>query len=181
MESINYRQKFKDRLGEILNECNKKDKYDKKFMSKLITEIEKSVYNSSIIEATEKGIIKKWSNSNFRNIYGDKARCIFVNMDSKSHVNNKKLIKKVLKGKIDVSNIGNMKFTDLYSEYWDPIFERMKSMENRKSEYVHHTNLFKCGMCKERKCSFTQAQTRSADEAMTTFVTCLNCGNRWKQ
>jgi transcription elongation factor S-II len=23
-------------------------------------------------------------------------------------------------------------------------------------------------------------QTRSADEPMTTFVTCIDCGNRWK-
>lgn len=23
-------------------------------------------------------------------------------------------------------------------------------------------------------------QTRSADEPMTTFVTCTNCGNKWK-
>ncbi|ETN37015.1 transcription elongation factor S-II [Cyphellophora europaea CBS 101466] len=37
-----------------------------------------------------------------------------------------------------------------------------------------------CGKCHEKKVSYTQAQTRSADEPMTTFCECLNCGNRWK-
>lgn len=42
------------------------------------------------------------------------------------------------------------------------------------------TDLLKCGKCGKRKCSYTQAQTRSADEPMTTFVLCLDCGHRWK-
>jgi len=42
------------------------------------------------------------------------------------------------------------------------------------------TDEFKCGKCKKRQCKYSQAQTRGADEPMTTFVTCLNCGNRWK-
>jgi hypothetical protein len=29
-------------------------------------------------------------------------------------------------------------------------------------------------------CRYYQMQTRSADEPMTTFVSCLNCNNRWK-
>jgi transcription elongation factor S-II len=42
------------------------------------------------------------------------------------------------------------------------------------------TDMFKCGKCKERRCTYYQLQTRSADEPMTTFVTCLNCGNRFR-
>lgn len=42
------------------------------------------------------------------------------------------------------------------------------------------TDQFQCGKCKQRKCQYYQMQTRSADEPMTTFVTCVNCGNRWK-
>merc|ERR1719410_882608 len=38
------------------------------------------------------------------------------------------------------------------------------------------TDEYKCGRCKPRKCKYSQAQTRSADEPMTTFVTCLVCG-----
>jgi transcription elongation factor S-II len=57
------------------------------------------------------------------------------------------------------------------------------------------TDAFKCSRCQQRKCTYYQMQTRSADEPMTvslsygfkmwlltwqTFVTCINCGNRWK-
>ena len=42
------------------------------------------------------------------------------------------------------------------------------------------TDQFKCGKCQQRKCKYYQLQIRSADEPMTTFVTCVNCGNRWK-
>ncbi|PWA98305.1 transcription elongation factor S-II, central domain-containing protein [Artemisia annua] len=42
------------------------------------------------------------------------------------------------------------------------------------------TDEFKCGRCGKRKCTYYQLQTRSADEPMTTFVTCVNCDNHWK-
>ena len=36
----------------------------------------------------------------------------------------------------------------------------------------------KCGKCGKRNCTYNQLQTRSADEPMTTFVMCNECGNR---
>ncbi|XP_052865538.1 transcription elongation factor S-II isoform X3 [Anopheles cruzii] len=42
------------------------------------------------------------------------------------------------------------------------------------------TDLLKCGKCKKRNCTYNQLQTRSADEPMTTFVMCNECGHRWK-
>lgn len=43
-----------------------------------------------------------------------------------------------------------------------------------------NTSLFKCGRCLKSNCSYNQLQTRSADEPMTTFVFCNECGHRWK-
>ena len=43
------------------------------------------------------------------------------------------------------------------------------------------TDQFKCGKCYNRSCSYYEVQTRSADEPMTQFITCLVCKNRWKQ
>jgi len=42
------------------------------------------------------------------------------------------------------------------------------------------TDLLKCGKCKKNNCTYNQLQTRSADEPMTTFVMCNECGHRWK-
>ncbi|KDP21634.1 hypothetical protein JCGZ_03305 [Jatropha curcas] len=42
------------------------------------------------------------------------------------------------------------------------------------------TDQFKCGRCGQRKTTYHQMQTRSADEPMTTYVTCVNCNNHWK-
>ncbi|OMP11258.1 Zinc finger, TFIIS-type [Corchorus olitorius] len=42
------------------------------------------------------------------------------------------------------------------------------------------TDQFKCGRCGQRKTTYYQMQTRSADEPMTTYVTCVNCNNHWK-
>ena len=42
------------------------------------------------------------------------------------------------------------------------------------------TNMFKCRKCQQRKCTYYQMQTRSADEPLTTFVQCVNCNNRWR-
>jgi len=42
------------------------------------------------------------------------------------------------------------------------------------------TDEFKCPGCGTRRCTYYQLQTRSADEPMTTFVTCLDCGRKWR-
>eukprot|EP01062_Namystynia_karyoxenos_P042723 TRINITY_DN31290_c0_g1_i8.p1 TRINITY_DN31290_c0_g1~~TRINITY_DN31290_c0_g1_i8.p1 ORF type:complete len:755 (+),score=149.58 TRINITY_DN31290_c0_g1_i8:93-2357(+) len=42
------------------------------------------------------------------------------------------------------------------------------------------TEQFKCSGCGKRRTTYFQMQTRSADEPMTTFVSCLVCGKNWK-
>lgn len=40
--------------------------------------------------------------------------------------------------------------------------------------------VFQCKKCGSRKTTYYSLQTRSADEPMTNFITCINCKNRWK-
>ncbi|KAL3072665.1 hypothetical protein niasHS_017639 [Heterodera schachtii] len=39
----------------------------------------------------------------------------------------------------------------------------------------------RCPSCSHDKAYFQQIQTRSADEPMTIFYRCANCGHRWKE
>ena len=45
------------------------------------------------------------------------------------------------------------------------------------------TDIFTCPRttCKSKKCTYYELQTRSADEPMTIFVTCLDCGKNFKK
>ena len=54
--------------------------------------------------------------------------------------------------------------------------KRLISIERPKAS----TDAFRCGACGKRECTYFQMQTRSADEPMTTFVECCNCGKRWR-
>ena len=49
------------------------------------------------------------------------------------------------------------------------------------TDYEGESDLFTCGRCKKSRCTYKQLQTRSADEPMTSFIKCLECGHRWKQ
>lgn len=58
------------------------------------------------------------------------------------------------------------------------VAERDKALYSRKTTASMHMY---CSACKKKtSCDYYQMQTRSADEPMTTFVTCLECDKRWK-
>ena len=40
--------------------------------------------------------------------------------------------------------------------------------------------LFACEDCQSKKTGFVQYQIERADEPMTNFVFCYDCGHRWK-
>jgi transcription elongation factor S-II len=75
-----------------------------------------------------------------------------------------------------------MSAQELYPDIWEEIIvKNSRKMELlSKDNNVQGTDMFKCGKCHKRNCTYFQMQTRSADEPMTTFVTCLECANRWK-
>ena len=65
---------------------------------------------------------------------------------------------------------------------WRDILQ--KALERDKAKYskkvTANIEMF-CRSCKRKtKCDYYQVQTRSADEPMTTFVTCLECDTKWK-
>lgn len=151
--------------------------------SKMAKTIEESIFKSVFDLAKERRVLKKWDNPIFKKMYINKARSLYTNLKSDSYVKNVKLSQRIKQKKFDLANIGDMSYQALFPEHWkkllDEKFKREKVMYEEKEEAM--TDQFKCGRCKSRKCTYYELQTRSADEGMTTFITCLTCGNRWKQ
>ncbi len=136
--------------------------------------LERGIFNYSIRDATLKNVVKKWENSYFVQIYIDRFRTVWRNIE---HIENR-INKKEMKAR----DVGKMSHQDLAPDKWkDLIQEKKEKDENRYAPKLEaNTDNYTCRKCKSKKCSYYQLQTRSADEPMTTYVTCLDCGNRWK-
>lgn len=146
--------------------------------------IEDSIVKYSIKSAFTRKIQQNWDNHHFRKIYINKCRSLYSNLDKMSYIKNTSLIDKVnTQSEFDIENIASMSYQELFPEIWkrmmDEKYKREKLLYEEKQEAM--TDQFKCARCKSRKCTYYELQTRSADEAMTIFITCINCGNRWKQ
>ncbi|RMZ89938.1 hypothetical protein DV736_g2822, partial [Chaetothyriales sp. CBS 134916] len=114
-------------------------------------------------------------------VYKEKIRSLYQNLKNKS---NPRLREKILEGKITASRFATMSPEEMKSKEQRDEDKKMEK-ENANNAMVAKeeksvSESLECGKCHQRKVSYTQAQTRSADEPMTTFCECLNCGHRWK-
>ncbi|RDX45920.1 transcription elongation factor [Lentinus brumalis] len=127
----------------------------------------------------EKTVLK--ANDGTTAAYKAKIRSLFVNLKDK---NNPGLRGSVISGDLAVSQLCVMSTQDMASEERkraDELIAQQNLFNTLGAgEQEAETDAFQCGRCKQRKCRYRQAQTRSADEPMTTFVTCTVCNNRWK-
>ena len=138
--------------------------------------IEKSIYNFAIQKANKKKIVKKWDNPFFVLIYVNKLKSILYNLK------NPNIIEKLNSKEILSKDIAFLTHMELLPERWnEKLKEKELRIENKFFPKIEaSTDNFTCGKCKSTACTYYQLQTRSADEPMTTFVTCTNCGKRWK-
>ena len=138
--------------------------------------IERGVFNYSLKEASTKKIIKKWENPRFVQIYIDRLRTIYINLKNTEFLN------QVKNKEVTPQHIAFMTHQEMQPSRWATLIEDLKIKNQNKytPKIEASTDNFTCYKCKSKECSYYQLQTRSADEPMTTFVTCIKCGNRWK-
>jgi transcription elongation factor S-II len=137
--------------------------------------LEKGIFNYSLKEAEQRKVLKKWDNNRFVKIYLDRLRTVYLNL-------NNTIIEQINSGTIKVHKIAFMTHQEMAPDRWCKLIEaKIKRDKNKFETNVEAaTDTFTCRKCKSNKCTYYQMQTRSADEPMTTFVTCIECGNRWK-
>ena len=142
--------------------------------------MEKNIYNTTINEARATLIASVWTNEQFKWIYKKNYMKIFGNI--KTNKNADFVLNKIKYGLWEPQNILSMKPQLLYPDLWEELLLKNAKKLNMIGKEMNQqgTDIFRCGKCKKNNCTYFQMQTRSADEPMTTFVTCLECGKRWK-
>ena len=144
--------------------------------TKICENLEKGIFNYTLETCEKRNLIKKWTNDYFIIIYIQKLKTIIFNLS------NKELFDKIINKQIKAHELAFMSHQEMRPDLWDELIKVKKIKDENKftPKIEASTDDFICFKCKSKKCTFYQLQTRSADEPMTTFVTCLDCGNRWK-
>ena len=161
-------EQFRAKIQSQINEKIKNEKHS--------INLEKGIHNWALNEATNRKVVKKWENCYFIQIYLDRLRSIFLNLK------NPLLIAEIKNNNINVKHIAFMSHQEMKPEKWEQLIQ--DKIKRDKSKYETQleamTDTFKCRSCHSVKCSYYCMQTRSADEPTTIFVTCIDCGKRWK-
>ena len=150
---------------------------------KISENIEKGIYNNILDIADEKSIIKSWENDLFKNLYVNKAISIYSNLKSDSYLNNKRLMSRLLDNEFLPHELVYMTPQEQFPENWKELIDDKEKIEKvlYEKDRGGATDQFRCTRCKKRECTYYELQTRSADEPMTIFICCLNCGKRWRE
>jgi len=160
-----FRAKIVVKIDEILN--NPKNSAN----------LEKGIFNYALKEAERRKVIKKWDNAGFVQIYTAHLRSIINNINKNTHI-----LDQINNETIQSHTVAFMTHQELRPEKWDELIKRKSIIDQHKFEgnVEASTDTFTCRKCKSKRCTYMTIQVRSADEPMTIFVTCLDCGNRWK-
>lgn len=139
--------------------------------------LEKGIYNWALKESTARKVVKKWDNLYFIEIYQNRLRSIYINLKQ-----NPKLLELITSGEMKAHEIAFMSHQEMLPEKWGTIIDKMAKQNKNKFEVNLQaaTDIFTCRKCKSKRCTYVQAQIKSSDEPMTTFVSCIDCGCRWK-
>ena len=148
-----------------------------------IQQLERCIYNGAVKAATQRHIGKAWSHNPFVEMYMIFAKHIAANFHPDAYVGNTELFARYKAGEITFQDISEMDTYQLFEERWKESFMQQQVREKRQLEgnKAMATDQFLCMRCLKRECTYYEMQTRSADEPMTIFITCLNCGKHWRQ
>jgi DNA-directed RNA polymerase subunit M/transcription elongation factor TFIIS len=167
MLKIENSEQFRKNIRAKLNQKINNEKYS--------TNLEKGIFNYSLKEATRHNIIKKWDNKEFVRIYIDHLRSIMNNLTPE-------ILQNIQNETIKSQSVAFMTHQELCESKWQTFIDAKIKRDKFKFEVKMEasTDAFKCRKCKSTKCVHYELQTRSADESMSVYVQCCDCGNRWK-
>ncbi len=137
--------------------------------------IELSIFEYSLIYCQN----HKFNMEFVKSVYEDKFHNIVSNILLTPGIDNKTFKNLLLENKINPSYVAFLSPAQIHPDKWQYFIKKKEYIEQKENN-ISYSNAYKCYKCGESKAKVTQAQTRSADEPMTTFVTCMVCQNTFK-
>jgi DNA-directed RNA polymerase subunit M/transcription elongation factor TFIIS len=155
---------------------------EKLFSKEQIRQLEKGIFENAFKYAQKNHVPRCWKSPIFIEIYRQNVRAIISNIHPDSPVKNPRLLSRILDGEFTLYELPSLTSYEMFPEKWFELRDKQlqreqKILEGNKSRA---TDQFKCRRCNKRECTYYELQTRSADEPMTIFITCLNCGKEWR-
>jgi hypothetical protein len=148
-----------------------------------IGDLERGIYNAALEDAKKHMVPLTWDHDMFKWLYKMIAKRILTNFQPTSYIGNKSLIERWNDGEFTLDSIGKWTPYELNPANWKDLKDQQFRRDKRilEGNLAMATDRFRCSQCKKKLCSYYELQTRSADEPMTIFISCLNCGKNWKQ
>lgn len=120
-----------------------------------------------------------WANPAFRYRYTTKSLGLEYNLRHAPGI-----LDRVRSGALAPKALVAMWPSEVWPERWEEAYAIQAAKQLRREAAADAATApdgaYTCGKCKSRKTVYTSIQIRSADEPMTIFVRCLNCGKSWK-
>lgn len=148
-----------------------------------IAGLERAIYNGAIQQARTRHVARTWDYPLFVHLYRMHAHHVACNFCPESYVKNTDLYEGYQRGELTFESIASMNTYELFPSRWRDMFDQRQVREKKQLEgnKDRATDQFTCTRCWKKECTYYEMQTRSADEPMTIFITCLNCGKKWRQ
>jgi DNA-directed RNA polymerase subunit M/transcription elongation factor TFIIS len=131
-------------------------------------EIENAILNRCVHDAQKWLIDVDWEAPVFKELYRARAMSLYS--------------ARKLAETMTPEEFVNTTEVDRHPQRWmsklKDVAEKDKALYSRKA--TASAQMYCSGCKRKTNCDYYQLQTRSADEPMTTFVTCLECDKRWK-
>jgi DNA-directed RNA polymerase subunit M/transcription elongation factor TFIIS len=178
---------------------------DSEYISELI---ELGIYNHAVRKAHERHLQISWQDRNFYEIYSNLSYNVKVNLDIQSSVNgnhNEKtktfLVSKMYEfyvhhvhasrdggvesagsptGMINPESLGSASSIDL-NPHINEVYLNEINIRQQQGIVMKFSEMYPCEKCNKRKSRIREIQSASLDEGSTLFITCIACGNRWRQ
>ena len=136
---------------------------------------------NAVIQTAEPDFPLTWAAPCFRYRYTTKCLQLESNILNKD---NPGLAIKLFRREVGLKEFARMHPYAMYPELWSPVFDRVARKQMQKIFPLGGDGALEgaveCKRCKSLKTTFTQLQTRSADEPMTCYFYCYECSHRWK-